>query len=112
MEYGPITILYSSGLLKDEEALNAIMREDNENAAISLKEDTMATYGSIDRIITSLANSAQPGSQPLTDVECLKACKAVLQEARFTEEMLMTLIRFRGRLSVVVSEVFSGHVSN
>ena len=80
--------------------------------AIDLKEDTMATYGSIDRIITSLMKSAQPGSQPLTDVECLKACKAVLQEARFTEEMLLTLIRFRGRLSIVVSEVFSGHVSN
>ena len=112
MEYGPITILYSSGLLKDEEALNALMREDNENATINLKEDTMATYGSIDRIITSLMKSAQPGSQPLTDVECLKACKAVLQEARFTEEMLLTLIRFRGRLSIVVSEVFSGHVSN
>ena len=112
MEYGPLTILYSSGLLKDEEALNALMREDNENATINLKEDTMVTYGSIDRIITSLVKSAQPGSQPLTDVECLKACKAVLQEARFTEEMLLTLIRFRGRLSVVVSEVFSGHVSN
>ena len=84
------------------------MREDNENATISLREDTMSTYGSVDRVVTSLAQSAQPGSQPLTDVACLKACKAVLQEARFTEEMLLTLIRFRGRLSVVQSEVFLG----
>ena len=106
MQYGPLTILYSSGLLKDEEALNALMREDNENATINLKEDTMATYGSTDRVLTGLAKSAQPGSQPLTYVACLKACKAVLQEARFTEDMLLTLIRFRFRLSPLLSEVF------
>ena len=108
MEYGPITILYKAELLKDPEALQALMREDNENANVMMKEDIMATYGSIDRVMTDLAQSVQAGSQPLTDMACLKACKAVLQEARFTDELLMTLIRFRGRLSIVLSEVFLG----
>ena len=107
-EYGPVTILYSSGLLKDPDALLALMREDNENAIVNWKEDTMATYGSIDRTLTTLAQQARPGSQPLTDVEAFKAVKAVLQEARFTQDMLLTLIRFRGRLSVVLSQVFLG----
>ena len=108
MEYGPITILYSSGLLKDEEALNALMREDNENATISMREDTMSAYGTVDKIVSDLVRNKAPGSQPLTDQDCLKACKNFLREARFTDEMLMTLIRFRGRLSFVVSQVFLG----
>ena len=115
-EYGPLTIMHSAELLKDTAALEALMREDNENANITMREDTMSAYGTVDRIITNLAlaqnKGAGPGSQLLTVQDCLNACKSLLQEARFTDEMLLTLIRFRFRLSRVLSEVFSGHVSN
>ena len=72
----------------------------------------MSAYGVVDSVVTQLNASATKGSDPLTDKDCLKACKAVLTEARFTEEMLMTLIRFRFRLTTTLSEVFSGHVNN
>ena len=107
-EYGPITIMYSAELLKDTDALEALMREDNENANITMREDTMSAYGTVDKIVSDLVHNKAPGSQPLTDQDCLKACKNFLHEARFTEEMLLTLIRFRFRLSPVLSEVFLG----
>ena len=105
-EYGPNTIIYSAGLLDDPAALEAIMREDNENANINMREDTMAAYGVVDSVITQLHQNAARGSPPLNDQDCLKACKAVLTEARFTEDMLLTLIRFRFRLTTTLSEVF------
>ena len=107
-EYGPLTIMYSAELLKDTAALEALMREDNENANITLREDTMAGYGIVDKVVTELVQNNASGSQPLTDQDCLKACKTVLHEARFTEEMLLTLIRFRFRLTPTLSEVFLG----
>ena len=105
-EYGPITVMCKADLLKDPEALEALMREDNENATISLAEDTMSAYGTVDKIVSDLVHNKAPGSQPLTDQDCLKACKNVLHEARFTDEMLLTLIRFRFRLTPTLSEVF------
>ena len=111
-EFGPVTIMYSAELLKDTAALEALMREDNENANITLREDTMAAYGIVDKVVTELVQNNASGSQPLTDQDCLKACKAVLTEARFTEDMLLTLIRFRFRLTTTLSEVFFGHVNN
>ena len=111
-EYGPITIMYKADLLKNTEALEALMREDNENANITLREDTMAAYGIVDKVVSELAQTKTKDSPQLTDQDCLKACKTVLHEARFTEEMLLTLIRFRFRLTPTLSEVFSGHVSN
>ena len=111
-EFGPNTIIYSAELLDDIPALEAIMREDNENANINMREDTMAAYGMVDSVITQLHQNAAKGSPPLNDQDCLKACKAVLTEARFTEDMLLTLIRFRFRLTTTLSQVFSGHVNN
>ena len=111
-QYGPTTIIYRAELLEDQAALEAIMREDNENANINMREDTMAAYGIVDNTITSLHQNAPQGSPGLNDQDCLKACKAVLTEARFTEDMLLTLIRFRFRLTTTLSEVFSGHVNN
>ena len=111
-EFGPNTIIYGAGLLQDVPALEALMREDNENAHINMREDTMSAYGVVDSVVTQLNASATKSSDPITDKDCLKACKAVLTEARFTEEMLMTLIRFRFRLTTTLSEVFSGHVNN
>ena len=111
-DFGPNTIIYSAGLLEDLPALEALMREDNENANINMREDTMAAYGMVDSVITQLHQNAARGSPPLNDQDCLKACKAVLTEARFTEDMLLTLIRFRFRLTTTLSEVFSGHVNN
>ena len=65
-EYGPLTIMYSAELLKDTAALEALMREDNDNATISMREDTMSAYGTVDRIVTDLAQNkgTAPGSQP------------------------------------------------
>ena len=111
-QFGPVTIMYSAELLKDTAALEALMRKDNENANITLREDTMAAYGIVDKVVSELAQTKATDSPQLTDQDCLKACKAVLHEARFTEEMLLTLIRFRFRLTPTLSEVFSGHVSN
>ena len=50
-EYGPLTIMHSAELLKDTAALEALMREDNENANITLREDTMAAYGIVDKVV-------------------------------------------------------------
>ena len=111
-EFGPNTIIYGAGLLQDVPALEALMREDNENAHINMREDTMSAYGVVDSVVSQLNASATKSSDPITDKDCLKACKAVLTEARFTEEMLMTLIKFRFRLTTTLSEVFSGHVNN
>ena len=85
-KFGPVTIMYSAELLKDTAALEALMREDNENANITLREDTMAAYGVVDKVVTELAQNAASGSPTLTDQDCLKACKTVLHEARFTED--------------------------
>ena len=78
----------------------------HENANITMREDTMSGYGIVDKVVTELVQNNASGSQPLTDQDCLKACKTVLHEARFTEEMLLTLIRFRFRLTPTLSEVF------
>ena len=39
---GVLCAIYSKELLNDAEALAAIMSEDNQNASISMAEDTMA----------------------------------------------------------------------
>ena len=50
-EHGILCAVYREELLKDHEACAAIMREDNVNAEISMKEDTMACFGLLDCVL-------------------------------------------------------------
>ena len=52
---GPLCIIYDEGLLDDPVAMEALMREDNMNSSISLPEDVMSAYGSIDHVMRSLS---------------------------------------------------------
>ena len=113
---GPLCIIYEEGLLDDQVAMEALMREDNMNSSISLPEDVMSAYGSIDHVVTSLslprqdpdpATSPQARSQAtLTSEDIIKQAKLLLTDPKYNREYLTCLINFRARLKPQQSEVF------
>ena len=102
--HGPECIIYREELLDDPEALHALMREDNMNSSISMAEDAMAAYGTVDYVVTELLSQGNPAA--LTDEDIMKQVKANLGDAKFTREYLINLINFRSRLAPWQSEVF------
>ena len=45
LKFGPMCVIYDCGLFDDEEAMLAICREDNKNAAVEWGEDEMQAFG-------------------------------------------------------------------
>ena len=84
------------------------MREDNQNATISMAEDTMAAYGTVDATIKELADmheQAGDNAKQVTDVEVLHHVKSALSGTNWTDAALLDLIRFRAALTPALSEV-------
>ena len=113
---GPICIIYDGGLLEDPEAMQALMREDNMNASVSMDEDVMSAYGCLDHVMRSLsqprqeadpATSSQARSQAtLTSEDIIKQAKFLLTDPKYNRDYLTCLINFRARLKPQQSEVF------
>ena len=51
LEQGQVCAIYSSKLLQDEEAMNALCAEDNLNASVQWAEDEMQAFGRVDQIV-------------------------------------------------------------
>ena len=102
--HGPECIIYRAELLDDLEAFHALMREDNMSSSISMTEDTMAAYGTVDYVLTELLNQGSPAA--LTDEDIMIQVKSHLSDAKFNKEYLTNLINFRSRLAPWQSEVF------
>ena len=80
-EHGILAAIYEKALLSDPKALHALMREDNPNATISMAEDTMSAYGTVDRTVKELADIQKLSgdkAKPVTDVEVLYHVKLAL----------------------------------
>ena len=113
---GPLCIIYDEGLLDDPVAMEALMREDNMNSSISLPEDVMSAYGSIDHVVTSLSQPPQDPDQAtspqalsqatLTSEQIFKQAKFLLTDPKYSREYLTCLINFRARLKPQQSVVF------
>ena len=84
------------------------MREDNMNSSISMAEDTMSAYGTVDYVLTELSKQGRP--EDLTSDDILKQVQAILTDAKFTREYSICLINFRSRLAPWQSEVFSWEI--
>ena len=113
---GPLCIIYDEGLLDDPIAMEALMREDNMNSSISMSEDVMSAYGSLDHVVRSLSQprqEADPATSPqarsqatLTSEDIIKQAKFLLTDPKYNREYLTCLINFRARLKPQQSEVF------
>ena len=102
---GPLCIIYDEGLLDDPVAVEALMREDNMNSSISMSEDVMSAYGSIDHVVTSFSPQAH-SQATLTSEDIIKQAKFLLTDPKYNREYLTCLINFRARLKPEQSEVF------
>ena len=112
---GPWCIIYDEGLLDDALAVEALMREDNMNASVSMDEDVMSAYGCLDHVMRSLSeprqeadpSTSQARSQAtLTSEDIIKQAKFLLTDPKYNREYLTCLINFRARLKPQQSEVF------
>ena len=113
--HGPECIIYREELLDDPEALQALMREDNMNASVSMDEDVMSAYGCLDHVMRSLSeprqeadpSTSQARSQAtLTSEDIIKQAKFLLTDPKYNREYLTCLINFRARLKPNQSQVF------
>ena len=124
-ENGILCAVYRTELLDDPEACAAIMREDNVNAEISMKEDTMATFGLLDCILMTVvarkkqeseargggaeASGApgQPGVE-LSEKDFMMHARQAIQGSNFNKEATLDLIRFRLALRQPYCKVLVG----
>ena len=116
-QHGICCAIYREELLDDPEALAAIMREDNVNAEISMKEDTMATFGLLDCILRTWAQKqkkemkekGEASSEPqLSERDFLVLARKTIQGSNFNKEATLDLIRFRLACLSGVCEVLVG----
>ena len=78
------------------------MREDNQFASISMAEDTMSAYGTVDRTVKELADIQKLSGDkatPVTDVEVLYHVKLALAGTNWTDAALLDVIHLRGSLT-------------
>ena len=136
--HGIMCAIYTEELLEDREACAAIMREDNVNAEISMKEDTMATFGLIDELLKNWvvaqkaekaeaakkeakeakgevneaaekAKASSASAEPeLSEYDFLVLAKNTIQGSNFNKEATLDLIRFRLAARHKVTEVLVG----
>ena len=106
--FGIMCAVYEAGLLDDEEALRAIMREDNSDAAIMMEEDTMSALGGVEVAIEAVRRRYTEDSLPPADKlekEIFKAARDATKGGRMNDADLLHLIRFRGKTEGWLSEV-------
>ena len=102
VEDGFCVCLYKEELWWDKEALNAIMRVDNEDADVQMKEDQMQFQGSIDEIITAMVAK---GGVVIDSASVLKAVTAAGLKT-FKPEEAQVFVDFRLAMSEGVGDFF------
>jgi hypothetical protein len=100
-EDGFCVCLYKEELWYDKEALNALMRVDNEDADVQMKEDEMQFQGRVDDLINNMVIKG-------VDIDAASVLKTVTAAGlkTFKPEEALVFINFRLALSEGVGDLF------
>ncbi len=108
---GPLCAVYGEGLFADSDAFDAIMGEDNKNAAIQMQEDEMTAFGNVSSAMTALQTraSSAAGSGPDASIDVAAVLEVLKARGgtNFSDEQVTSLIAFRAALPDQVATAFS-----
>ena len=103
LDHGFNCVIYKGSLLEDPEAMKAIMTEDNLDADVRMREDTMTIFGSIDTLWSNL--ESRNGEKDWTLAEIMVLFKR-MDTKKHDDDSIKALINFRAKLHFKIAEVF------
>ena len=102
-DQGPLCQLYSSALLKDKEALDALAGDDNLNATVQWSQDEMQAYGRVHETVERLSGGAA-GQNSAADATQVIQSLEMAGLGQFTLDDWESLLALRQTLPTAISK--------